>query len=231
TFESNTGLYDEPHKNNLDPLPGINLVYSPRKDMNVRAAYSHSVSRPEFRELSPAFYPAPRGLYSQEGNPNLVQASIVNYDLRWEWFFSPLELVSASFFYKSFDKPIEPVLNFTSGNAARTWINAKDATLIGYELEARKDLSFFWPRYLQGLSAQVNIAASSSNVQVPSVANKKVLRDRDLVGQSPYLINAALEYDHPKWGTFRLLYNTAGPTLYAIGLEPLPDIVEQRRDQ
>src|SRR5262249_18462069 len=43
----------EPRKNNVDPLPGLNLIYTPRSDMNFRFGYSRSVSRPEFRELSP----------------------------------------------------------------------------------------------------------------------------------------------------------------------------------
>jgi hypothetical protein len=50
--------------------------------MNVRFGYGRSVSRPEFRELSPVQYPAPRGLRPLIGNPNLVQSSIESYDLR-----------------------------------------------------------------------------------------------------------------------------------------------------
>ncbi len=48
-------------KNNVDPLPGANLVYTPREDMNFRLGYSRSVSRPEFRELAPTQFPAPAG--------------------------------------------------------------------------------------------------------------------------------------------------------------------------
>ena len=35
------------------------------------------------------------------GNPFLVEGQITNYDLRWEWFFSPSELVWVSGFYGS----------------------------------------------------------------------------------------------------------------------------------
>ena len=76
-------------KNDLDPLPGVNLVYTPRPDMNVRAAYSRTVSRPEFRELSPAVYPAPRGLRGLVGNPALVETD--RRQLR-----SPLGVVSVA---------------------------------------------------------------------------------------------------------------------------------------
>src|SRR5262249_3800867 len=96
-----TSAVEQVLKNNLDPLPGVNLVYTPLQDMNVRLGWSQSVSRPEFRELSPTQYPSPRGLRPLIGNPNLVEANIDNYDARWEWFFSPLELLSLSFFRKN----------------------------------------------------------------------------------------------------------------------------------
>jgi len=228
TFDDQ-GFFEHVTKNNLNPLPGINLVYTPRKDMNIRAAYSQSVSRPEFRELSPAFYPAPRGLYGVIGNPALVQANVTSYDLRWEWFFSPLEVASIGFFYKQFDKPIEPTLTFTSGAPAYTWVNAVDGTLIGYELEARKNFAFVTPR-LEPLNVLLNVTGSGSNVNVPSTSTGAIL-SRPLVGQSPWLINAVLEYTDAKWGTARILYTTAGPTLAAIGLEQLPDLYDQPRNQ
>src|SRR5262249_41737063 len=97
-------------KKNVDPLPGANLIFSPREDMNVRFSYSRSVSRPEFRELSPTQFPSPRALRPTIGNPNLVEAHLENFDFRWEWFFSPLELVSLSAFHKNLDQPIESVV-------------------------------------------------------------------------------------------------------------------------
>src|SRR5262249_48402748 len=94
-------------KNDFDPLPGVNITYSPRSDMNVRAAWSKTVSYPEFRELSPSVFLAPRGEDQIVGNPDLISAHITSWDLRWEWFMSPLELVSLSFFRKHLKDPIE----------------------------------------------------------------------------------------------------------------------------
>src|SRR5262249_57478828 len=111
------------------PLPAANLIFPPRDDMNFRLSYSRSVSRPEFRELSPTQYPAPRGLRPLIGNPNLVESNIDNYDARWEWFFSPLELISLSFFRKTIDKPIEQTVIFESSVVADSWANAQNGTL------------------------------------------------------------------------------------------------------
>src|SRR5207249_9215214 len=54
---------------------------------------------------------------------------------------------------------------------------------------------------------------------------------RALVGQAPYIANAVLDYTHPRWGSYRLLYNTAGPTIVYAGTIGLPDVEEQQRNQ
>ncbi len=218
-------------KKDVDPLPGGNLVYSPREDMNVRLGYSRSVSRPEFRELSPTQFPSPRALRPTIGNPKLVESHLENYDVRWEWFFSPLELVSLSFFHKELDKPIEAVVIQESSANANSWDNAQDGTLTGFEFEGRKNFGFLNPR-LTYLSVQTNVAYIDSNV---NIAVKRLQAphepSRALVGQAPYIINAALDYTQPGWGSYRLLYNTAGPTINFAGTFGLPDIEEQTRDQ
>ena len=227
--------------NNTDPLPGINLIVTPRSDMNVRASYSQTVSRPEFRELSPIQFPEPQGLRTTVGNPNLVEASVDNLDLRWEWFFSPLELVSASFFYKILDKPIEQVLVPVGSSYANGFENAKDGTLWGFEVEGRKNFGFLL-RDLEPLSLSLNVAYIKSDVtgqdpntipegpgQTPRVA--LTTPDHALQGQSPYVINAALQYVSEDWGTTRLLYVTFGERIAALGARPVPNIEEKPRTQ
>ncbi len=227
--------------NNTDPLPGINLIVTPRSDMNVRASYSQTVSRPEFRELSPIQFPEPQGLRTTQGNPNLVEASVDNLDLRWEWFFSPLELVSASFFYKILDKPIEQILVPIGSTYANGFENAKDGTLWGFEVEGRKNFGFLL-KDLEPLSLSLNVAYINSDVtgQDPSTVPDQpgdtprvalTTPDHPLQGQSPYVINAALQYVSEDWGTARLLYVTFGERIAALGADPVPNIEEKPRTQ
>jgi len=220
--------------NNTDPLPGINLIVTPRSDMNVRAGYSQTVSRPEFRELSPIQFPEPQGLRTTLGNPDLVEASVDNIDLRWEWFFSPLELVSASFFYKLLDKPIEQVLVPIGSTYANSFENAKDGTLWGFELEGRKNFGFLADD-LAPVNVSVNVAYINSDVELePQTGPLQVpltTPNHPLQGQSPYVINAALEYVSPDWGTARLLYVTSGERIVALGPRPVPNIEEKPRTQ
>jgi hypothetical protein len=222
-------------KNDTDPLPGVNLVYSPRSDMNLRFGWSQTVSRPEFRELSPAVYPAPRGLRGVVGNPDLVQAGIDSYDLRWEWFFSPTELVSIGGFYKTIDKPIEQAIFISGSSPQNTFQQNEDAKLYGFEFEARKNFGFISP-WLENLSFLTNVSYVESEVTAlvrpESATEDAIYRKRALQGQSPYVVNAALEYAHPTWGTARLLYNTVGPTITSVqDRTALPDFEQQRRDQ
>lgn len=217
-------------KENLDPLPAVNLVYSPRNDMNVRAAWSQTVSRPEFRELSPTVYPAPRGLRGIQGNPDLLQTGIDSYDLRWEWFFSASELVSVSGFYKTIDKPIERAVQISGSAPEDTFSQNKDASLIGFEFEGRKNFGFLTPA-MRNLSFLTNVSYVHSEVTA-ELAQLGTTRKRPLQGQADYVVNAALEYADPDWGTVRLLYNTVGPTISAVqDITNLPDFVAGRRDQ
>lgn len=218
---------------NTDPLPSAGLVWTPQPDMNVRAQWSMTVSRPEFRELSPVLYPEPLGLKQTVGNPDLVETEISNYDLRWEWFFAPLELVSVSLFYKDFDKPIENVILTQSGRLTTSFANSKSAYLYGFEFEARKNFGFV-DEALEELQILLNVAwiESESDRGEQDLLGEVTTRTKGpLVGQAPFVVNATLEYTDDTFGTARLLYNTIGDTLDDLGANRLPDIELTRRDQ
>lgn len=230
--KDNSGNPIKPILNDLDPLPGVSLIYSPTDEMNLRFAYSRAVARPELRELSPVQYPAPGGLRPLAGNENLVSSSIESFDVRWEWFLSANEILSAGVFYKDLQDPIEAIVINQGSNNVDSFVNADSATLVGVELESRLDLHRFTD-YLDGFSLLANATYVHSNVKIPDagVGTDTTSDDRELQGQAPYIVNLSLDYTHPDWGTARVLYNTIGKRLSAVGENPLPDIFEQRRDQ
>jgi hypothetical protein len=239
--------------NNLDPLPGVNFIYTPRGDMNVRYSVSGTVSRPEFRELTPTQYIVAIGQRTFQGNSNLVESHIISNDLRWEWFFTPLELASASFFYKDISKPIEIVALSSTSQNIDTPVNADSGTLWGFEFELRKNFGFLTSyaarqSWLQWMAPELNNVQLLSNVSViqsnvtglgkfpngtSCTGSKCVITNtnRPLVGQASYVVNAALEYQNATWGVWRLLYNTVGPYIVAAGVDHLPDIEQQPRNE
>src|SRR5262249_47140936 len=83
------------------PAPAINAVDALSKRQNLRLSYSRTVSRPDFRELSPFDFNNVLGGFVTQGNPDLKRAVINNYDARWEWFLGGNQLVAASFFAKT----------------------------------------------------------------------------------------------------------------------------------
>jgi hypothetical protein len=218
-------------KNTLDPLPGVSLIYTPLPDHKVMGSWSRTVSRPEFRELSPTQYPAQRGSRPLFGNPDLVQMDIESYDLRWDWFFTPLELASLSFFYKKIDNPIEQVIFTVATFGVDSFANAEEATLIGGEMELRKNFGFLW-HPLRHLMLITNFAYIDSEVTTPRGAMQvQTNTQRPLQGQPGFVAGAVLDYDNPDVLTARLLYNTADRVLTNAGSFGLPDIYEERRDQ
>jgi outer membrane receptor protein involved in Fe transport len=219
-------------KNDLNPLPAVNLTYTPRSDMNIRGSWSKSVSYPEFRELTPALFPTTRGFRPIVGNPELVQSNITSADLRWEWFFSPGELVSAGAYWKSIDQPIEPTLIVFASYVAESWVNAQSGKVRGVEFEGRKNFGFIRP-ILERLSLGANVTYQYSKATLGDVAGSAVVTSgsRELVGFPPFVINALLEWEQPDAFTARLLYNTAAQSIAAVGGFNLPDLFHARRDQ
>ena len=71
---------------NTDVLPALALNYQLREDQVVRLSASQTLSRPEYREISPVSSFEPIGGVITFGNPNLRRALIQNYDARWEWY-------------------------------------------------------------------------------------------------------------------------------------------------
>lgn len=216
-------------------LPSTNLTYMVDERQNIRAAYSHTVNRPEFRERSAFyFYDFDRSEYVR-GNPLLQRALIRNYDLRYEFFPSFGDLFAASYFYKALSTPIEESRTFTSF-VERTWINAPQGKNYGWEFEFRKNLGFA-SEYLMLSSVSANYTRIISSV--PFRENKGnsslpeiVEGERQMQGQSPYMYNISITFVEPAYGTsVHLLYNEYGSRIDAVGDVRAGDgdVYEQRR--
>ena len=218
------GLQTEVNRDDNDVLPAANLVFSPRPDTNLRAAYSYTLTRPRFRELAPFLFFDYVRRRDISGNPNLLTTHIHNADLRWEWFPSEDEVFAASAFYKQFVDPIEQVA--ANVNADATFLNAKAGNLIGGEIEARTTLGRI-DSSLRRIRVGTNIAVMRSRVDLGKEQMLLTSQSRPLYGQSPFVVNFALGYAAPKIGDFNLLYNVIGQRITDVGIEGLPDTYEK----
>lgn len=214
-------------QDNFDVLPSANLTYSLNAKSNIRLSGSQTVSRPEFRELALFNYYDFISQTSVTGNPNLKRAKIFNADLRYELYPSASEAFTVSGFYKNFNDPIEQLINSNSTPVVRgiNYLNADQANSLGLELDIRKKLSFLGDKsWLTNLTAFANASYIYSKVQGVGI-------DRPLQGQSPYLINAGLQYFSPKSAiTFTSVYNRIGQRIFLVGYQGYSDIYENARD-
>jgi outer membrane receptor protein involved in Fe transport len=211
-----------------DWMPAVNLTYQFRPSVNVRAAFSRTISRPDMRELSSFTMPDYDSGFEYRGSPDLKRASILNYDLRVEAYPGSGEKLSASVFYKDLTDPIELSLVSAGGALRKVPVNASWAWLRGLELEGRVELNRL-AGLLADLAVVTNLTLTQSRARVPltSFSAGDRQRERPLQGQAPLLFNLMLFYtpDGKPYGG-SLTYNAHGRRLAELGLEKMPDAYE-----
>lgn len=230
-----------------DILPAFSLVYALSEAQNIRLAYGRTLALPTFKELAPVVIEDSFTGDKFQGNPELGRTLIDNLDLRWEWFREGAEMVAVSLFWKEMDQPIEKLFfggedvngdgridnldlqPFQRGNIVPQ--NVESATVYGIELEARYALGRLSPA-LEAFTIGGNLSLIESEVDVPP--DEQLLfgspESRQLVGQSPFLLNLDLSYDNDEWGTYlNLSYNYTGERLAVVNpnTSALGDVFEQ----
>ncbi len=218
------------------PLPSVNITYELTSKSLLRTAYSMTINRPEFRELVPFDFFDFNFNAFVIGNPELKTATIQNVDLRWEYYPSVGELISVGAFYKHFTNPIETFLLLSTGGANNfgySFINAKTATNYGLEVEFKKSFAgLIDGKFFDNLSFSGNASFIKSSVDLGDIVrapqtdgsiistNVKDSQDKErpMVYQSPFLINAGLYYtDETSGWQASILYNVFGKRIFAVG--------------
>ncbi|HEX4872125.1 MAG TPA: TonB-dependent receptor [Nevskiaceae bacterium] len=212
-------------------LPAVTLSWIPNDEHQLRVAYSETVNRPQFRELAPVAYRDPETRQLSAGNPALQQAEIVNYDLRYEYYWAGNEGLTAALFFKEFTNPIEVVLS-RDGNGAplRTFANARSAEIYGLELDLRWEFDELAPLadWLQYLYFAGNLSLIESEVDASNALSAATNPTRPLQGQSPWIVNTTFGWSNPNSETdIALLLNMFGERITEAGLSPIPDALEQ----
>lgn len=213
--------------NRVDMLPSAVATFFLTEKQQLRAGFSQTLSRPDFRELSSAPFFDMNTNQETVGNPELKQTAITNWDLRWEYYLSSTENIFAGFFWKDLTKPIELVAQPGTGNL-NTYQNADMATVYGFEWEVLKKLDFVHP-LLKNFYVGGNYTWSQSNVKLTAQnLIAQTTNNRPLQGHSEHIVNFQLGYDNPKWKMqSTLLYNVTSERIVAAGRLEIPDKYEQ----
>jgi TonB-dependent receptor len=225
----------------LDLFPSANLIYAITDDQNLRVSYFRSIARPSFKELSFAQILDPisnrtfnGGLFKfDDWDGQLSSTRINNFDIRWEKFLDGADIISFSAFFKSFDAPIELVRIPTALRDFQPR-NVGNGTLIGGEIELRKNLAVF-SESLKNISFSGNFTYTYSRIDMTDAeyfarkgtekAGQTIERTRAMAGQAPFLVNAGFSYDKSEKGiSAGIFYNVKGRTLEIVGGNLAPDI-------
>ncbi len=235
---------DEKTLDETNFLPSVSLIYNLSENMNVRGSFTKTLARPSFREKSGAFIDDPVSGLTFIGNIDVKQAEILNYDLRWENFYNPGEMVSASLFYKDFTNHIAIVSYEVAPNQV-TPRNVGSAVAFGAEFEARKNLSFLGPLFnnfstggnftytISRVDRQTVTVGEVDGVEVNEYQSEVAFkgtengldRYRNMSMQAPFSINAFLNYETQEqdWQA-NLSYNVQGQTLTYVSASIVPEV-------
>lgn len=218
-------------RDTINLFPSANVTYNLTEKSLIRAAYGMTINRPEFREIAPFYYvdfEQNAGIY---GAPQIKQAYIHNYDLRYELYPGNGETFNIGVFYKRFINPIEQII-LGNNPTQYSFENVSSAVSTGIESELRKSLSFI--PGMDNFTAVLNASLIRSHVTFPEGS---LSRNRPLEGQSPYIVNAGLYYQGETNGLMvSLLYNVIGRRIVAVGRpspndwEDIPDVYELPRN-
>lgn len=214
---------------NVDVLPSVNFTYLLADNTNLRLAYSQTVNRPELRELAPFPYYDFTTQLTVYGNDKLRRALIRNYDVRWELFPNPGELLSVSYFYKKLTDAIEMVnVPGSALGSDRTFDNANGVNY-GYEIEFRASLRHL-SNVLSNFALTGNYTRVNSKVTtLTGIGLEK--KDRPLQGQSPYMVNLSLLFSMPEYGfSSSVMFNKFGERISEASTLASEDIREMPRN-
>jgi outer membrane receptor for ferrienterochelin and colicin len=212
-----------------DVLPALALTWRANADWNLRLSVTRTLSRPEYRELSPILFREVIGGDNLRGNAALSRTLVDNFDLRWEWYPGRGEVLSVALFAKQFDRPIERVYQGTSGTRIIGYVNADGAINRGIELEARTSLGRLVDA-LAPFTVFTNATVMNSEIRLDPAAGAMTNATRAMVGQAPYVVNAGITWHHPRThASATLLFNRVGERIVEAGESPLPDVIEAPR--
>lgn len=222
---------------NTDWLPAATLVYNITPTLNARLAFSKTLARPEFRELTftPYYRVEDRMITYTKFGDYVKQSKITNWDLRFEWYPSLGEVVSLSLFHKKFKDPAEVYtwLRQDGHNYDEIHANLPEATAKGIELNVRKSLGFLLPgSFLRDLWFTGNFSIIDGTVKLnydESIQNSYKNRRRPLMGMSPYTVNAGLGYFGKKFSA-TVNYGRKGRSLLLSAENDAYDIYENPRN-
>jgi outer membrane receptor protein involved in Fe transport len=203
------------------------------EDFQLRFGWSQTVARPDLREISDATYIDPLTEARVQGNPELEQSDLSNFDLRAEWFFEGGDNLTVSLFYKDIEKPIETVEEAgTDDDIVLSFVNGESAEIYGIEFEGFKSLGFLSDgSWSDAFFVAGNLTLSDSEITIGNAAPNLTHNERPMTQHSDLVVNFQLGFDSPGgMHSAALAYNMYSERIFFAGRFGADDAKEQPFD-
>jgi TonB-dependent receptor len=197
-------------------LPMFNLKYQVAEWLDLRAAATKTLARPNFFNIVPWEYVDPTGRQLQYGNPQLLHTTAWNYDIFLS-FYNKFGLFTVGGFYKELSN-IDFIASYTEtdkDSPYKGWVVTEPrnianlSTVLGVEFDFQTNLSSL-NSFMRGIVLGANLTLSKSKTYYPFFQIETVyvgpptffettvldtIRRGDIVGQADVLANINLGYE------------------------------------
>lgn len=183
-------------------LPALHVRYTIDDKTQVRAAWTNSVVRPGFAQLSPGrlIEEDDGDVEAEFGNPELKSLESSNIDLGIEHYPGVASVLSAFVFYKDIDNfayqtDVGGSVGYEEFDKAFTYVNGDSAELMGIELAASKQFTQL-PAPWDGLLIGGNATFVDSSAEIGGYDDGEfVARDIPMPSQSDTSANFMVGYE------------------------------------
>ena len=214
-------------------FPSVSATWFILDELQLRAAYAETTSRPNLNELSDTTFINPDTGEEIVGEPDLVPALISGAETRLEWYPTPTESLTLGGFWKGYTDPIEQILRAASGGSDTifSFENARRADVFGIEFGGRFEFSHIreWvdgPEFMDNIYFMGNVAILNSNLKVREIGIDG-RAERPLAGQADYTLNLQAGYSGDEHD-LTIAFNLVGARLFraAEGFDIIREPIE-----
>lgn len=181
-------------------LPSAMVTWNFTDNMQFRLGYSHTIARPQFRELAASQFFDPETDRVYFGNSRLTDSEFRNYDARYEFYLGRNQFITLAGFYKEIDRPIEEIqFTTTDFSFQSSFINSPKAELYGGEFEYRTRFEIPWSEWFQSKEWLFSVNYTFTESEIVVGADDTIIeRDGDVVPASSFGLDGSPLVGTPK---------------------------------
>jgi TonB-dependent receptor len=205
-------------------LPGVHFKYDVTERTVLRFAWTNTLARPNYIDLTPTIDVILSDGEIFQGNPNLNPTTSMNFDLMAEQYYDNVGIISGGVFYKNIKDFVYTFIRLTSDDTFGPGTtgfeltqpqNGDNASIFGAEFSFQRQLDFL-PGFARNFSIYANYTYLTSNANGIRNADGDEREDLGLPNTAPNMFNGSLGYAAKRFSS-RLSANFSDAYIDEIG--------------